>query len=119
MCLEDCTYTEDCELLDMTAPETVYGHAFLHEHTANLLRIFPDMHIENERVVSGEHLVAAEFVLVGTHSDEFLGYEASGNVIRWETCSFFDLTDDDRLIKRESYYYDWASVTAQLQPTAD
>jgi len=113
------TYTEDCEIVDVAAPEPSYGHAILHEHMDSLLRVFPDMHIENERLLSGEHLVAAEFELVGTHSGDFLGHPASGNVLRWVTCSFFDLTDDDERIKRETYYYDLGSVVAQLQSPAD
>ena len=113
------TYTEDCILIDVAAPEPMHGSAFLHEHMANLANAFPDMHIEDKRLLTGENLVAAEFVLVGTHLGEFLGYPPSGNVIRWVTCSFFDLTDDNERIWKETYYYDLASVTAQLQPRDD
>lgn len=113
------TYTEDCILIDVAAPEPTYGSAFLHEHMANLSNAFADMHIEDERLLTGENLVAAEFVIVGTHRGEFLGCPPSGNVIRWVTCSFFDLTDDNEKIWKETYYYDLASVTAQLQPRND
>lgn len=110
------TYTEDCVLIDMTQPGKVFGgHDFLREYLRATYNIFPDIHIENEHVISEGHTVAAQFEIVGTHKGEFLDCPPSNNLIRWQTCSIFELIGTDDRIKKETYYYDKASLIDQLR----
>lgn len=110
------TYTQDCVLIDITQPGKVFGgHDFLREYLKETYKVFPDIHIENEHVISEGHTVAAQFDIVGTHNGEFMGCPASGNLIRWQTCSFFEMIDSNDRIKKETYYYDKSSLLAQLR----
>ena len=107
------TYTEDCVLVDITE-ESPMGYDVLAPMLDQLYAAFPDMRVENEVLISEGHTVGAQFELVGTHKGEFMGQPASNNVIRWVTCSFFEMTDSNDLIKKETYYYDRGSVIKQL-----
>lgn len=115
------TYTPDCELVDVTQPQgqAAGGHQALRDYLKQFYQCFPDIRVTNERVISEGHTVAAQFELHGTHKGEFMGFPATGKTIRWITCSFFDLTDDNARIKKETYYYDMASLVAQLRGRPD
>ncbi len=109
------TYTEDCELIDITELEPFYGHDFLRAHLKAIYEVFPDIHVENAVLIAEGNIVAGQFDIVGTHAGEFMGCPASNNLIRWRTCSVFEMTESNDRIKRETYYYDKESVIKQLQ----
>ena len=109
------TYTEDCELVDMSQPEPVFGHGFLREYAAHMYEAFPDVHLENVRMFSEGNVVAVQMELVGTHVGEFLGYAGTGNTIRWRSASFFEMTESLDRIRKETYYYDKGRLIAQLE----
>jgi len=114
------TYTEDCELIDVTAAEPAYGHKLLREYAQQLFEAFPDMHVGEVKALLAEgHTVAAQFELVGTHTGEFLGCAPTNKTIHWPTCSFFELTETNDRILRETYYYDSGRLMAQLRDSKD
>ncbi len=110
------TYTEDCELVDITSPAPVHGHKILGDYARELFKAFPDMHVGEVKALLAEgHTVAAQFELVGTHKGEFLGCAPTNKTIHWPTCSFFELTETNDRILRETYYYDSGRLMAQLR----
>ncbi|WP_423065200.1 ester cyclase [Devosia sp. CN2-171] len=56
-------------------------------------RAFPDLHAEEQIVVAGDDLVAARFLVTGTHKGEFMGQAATGNPISYTEAVFVRFRD--------------------------
>jgi steroid delta-isomerase-like uncharacterized protein len=107
-------FSEDCEFVDLSDGSRIEGRAAFLEDLVELFTAIPDFHVVEHRLVAEDGSVAAEIRLSGTHASEWRGIPPSGNVFVWETCSFYDLNEDDELLKRERMYYDAALLERQL-----
>lgn len=76
------------------------GSAAVREGLAQRFRGLPDVHYgEDEHWVSGDHAVS-RWLLTGT--------TAEGESVRVRGCDLFDLADDGRICRKDSY---WKIVT--------
>ena len=107
-------FAEDCEFIDMTQPEPARGREALREIIHETWQGLPDFRPESWTLIADGNQVAAELQLVGRHEGEFLGYPPTGRVVRWPASAFYKLTPACDQIVRETYYYDLATLTAQL-----
>ncbi len=85
-------------LVDEIVAQTVVSHdAFpgqaagpegLKQTFSTFHKAFPDLHAEEQVVVAGGDLVAARFVVTGSHNGEFMGQAATGNPISYTEAVF-------------------------------
>lgn len=107
-------FAEDCVFIDMTQPEPARGREALRSYMRETWQGLPDFRPESWALIAEGNEVAAELQLVGKHEGEFLGYPPTGRVVRWPASAFYQLTPSGDQIARETYYYDVATLTAQL-----
>ncbi|MFZ0285572.1 MAG: ester cyclase [Terriglobales bacterium] len=58
------------------------GVAGLRDHYTNLLKAFPDMRIEIEDIIAQGEKVVHRFTFYGTHRGDFLGFAATGKLVK-------------------------------------
>ena len=107
-------FSEDCEFVDLSDGTRIEGRTAFLEDLVVLFSAIPDFHVVEHRLVAEGGSVAAEIRLSGTHLNHWRGLPPSGKVFVWDTCSFYDLNEDDMLLKRERMYYDAAALERQL-----
>ncbi|WP_051963103.1 ester cyclase [Deinococcus misasensis] len=73
--------TEDFQFIIPTQPVPLQGHEAMRRFVTRLRTVFPDVHFKVEQDFAQGHQVAALWSLTGTHSDTFLGIEASGRKV--------------------------------------
>ena len=76
------------------------------------LAAFPDLHNEIELILAEDDLVAAHQRWSGTHSDEFLGVEATGRRVEFSSTALLRIRDG--LIARAWDEMDAAAIVKQL-----
>lgn len=108
-------FSPDCMFIDATEPETVQGHAAFAEYMNATWDAFPDFHPAEASFCCRDNVVAAELVLAGTHEGPFLGVEPSGAMVRWNAAAFYTIDEERHQIVREAYYYDAATLRAELE----
>ena len=97
-------FADDC-VLETPRGENPWGTRFegsaaVREGLAQRFRGLPDVHYgEDEHWVSGQHAVS-RWLLTGTTPE--------GESVRVRGCDLFDLADDGRIRRKDSY---WKSVT--------
>lgn len=92
--------------------EPVDGAGNVRDLLAGLFAGFPDFHAAIERLHHGEHAVAVELRMRGTHRGPWAGLPATGRRIDVPALSLF-LFDGDRLTC-EKVYFDMATLLRQL-----
>jgi len=111
-------YTEDAEFFDCVGPSLFTGHAEIREHVFEpIFTAFPDFRCDDQvrHIVSDRNVVMAELVITGTHEAHYLGHPPTHRQVSWNTSGVWEITDDG-LIRREAFYWDAATLTAQLRP---
>lgn len=109
-------YAEDGEFFDCAGPTTIIGRDDIAKYVFGpIFTAFPDFRCDDKvrHIMSHNGVVAAELVITGTHSGEFLGCPASGNRVAWNTTGIWEVNSDG-LIAREAYYWDTDTVREQL-----
>ena len=106
-------YTDDVFFHDVTA-DPCHGKEEMRDFMAVFYRGFPDLRIEIRNVIAEGRLVAAEYDLLGTHTGTFLEHAATGRAFRIPALSVYEQEADGSLFKRETVYYDSASLFGQL-----
>src|SRR5215217_3544520 len=65
----------DANLPDVVGPQTE------RQYIADTLTAFPDLHLEIEQLIADGDLVAARYLVQGTHQGEFLGIPGTGRPV--------------------------------------
>ena len=65
----------DANLPDVVGPQAEQ------QHIADTLSAFPDLHFEIEQLIADGDLVAARYLVQGTHQGEFLGIPGTGRPV--------------------------------------
>ena len=104
-------YTDDVFFHDVST-DPCHGKQEMREFMQVFYTGFPDLRIEIGHVIASDHLVVAEYELLGTHTGPFLGHQPSGRAFRIPAVSIY--AHDGRLFTRETVYYDSASLFRQL-----
>ncbi|MFF2083542.1 ester cyclase [Nocardia sp. NPDC058176] len=71
----------------LPTPET--GVAAVEQVWANLLRVFPDVHVELEDMVAEDDKVVGRSTVTGTHRGEFMGIAATGKRVEYNEMFMF------------------------------
>jgi steroid delta-isomerase-like uncharacterized protein len=116
-------YREAINERDSGACERLLSEDFVHNGEARgrvgqrqavdyFLAAFPDLHNEIELILAEDDLVAAHQRWWGTHSDEFLGVEATGRQVEFTSTAVLRIRDG--LIARAWDEIDAAGLLQQL-----
>ncbi len=81
---------------------------------AETWEVFPDYHLLEPRVNTGEGFIVLEAVVAGTHSAPHFGVSPSGREVRFRACLVYELGPEGR-IRRERYYYDVEGLRRALE----
>jgi steroid delta-isomerase-like uncharacterized protein len=107
-------FSEDCVFVDVPLAETAQGRDAFRAYMEETFRGLPDFQPESWAFVAEGQNVAAELVLRGTHEGPFMGHGPTHREIRWRASAFYSLSPSLDQVMREVYYYDLASLEAQL-----
>jgi predicted ester cyclase len=77
----------DANLPDVVGPQAE------RKHIAEDLAAFPDLHFEIEQLIAEGDLVAARYLVQGTHQGEFLGIPGGGRQVRIQALESYRLAD--------------------------
>ena len=108
-------FAEDALFFDCAGPTEVRGREEIRERVfAELYTGVPDFHCAQiVHIAEVGNVGLAELVLAGTHLGPLWGNEPTGAAVRWHTAGTWEVGPDG-LFTREAYYYDPASLFAQL-----
>lgn len=67
----------------LTDRDMLGGHDAIRKYVGLIRRAFPDIQVEVEVLVEGEHRVAWQRTLRGTHEGAYQGFPASGRPVVW------------------------------------
>ncbi len=98
------TLTDDC-IYEL--PQTGHrweGHTGATQFYTGLLGAFPDIEFNLTYIVIGPQGVCEEAVATGTHTQEWLGWEPSGERATWRVVIFFPWDEEKKLFKGERVY---------------
>ena len=97
---EDCVYT--------VYPDDVswHGHEGATRFYTGLLTAFPDIDFQLTDIVIGPQGVCEEADVTGTHEQDWVGYEASGERVEFRVVIFFPWDPERRLFKGERVHVD-------------
>ena len=76
----------DANLPDVVGPQAE------RQHIADDLAAFPDLHFEIEQLIAEGDLVAARYLVQGTHRGEFLGIPGSGRQVTIQAAESYRLS---------------------------
>jgi predicted ester cyclase len=108
---------------EMVSPDVISHDAFpgqaggpegLKQTFSMFHRAFPDLHAEEQVVVAGEDLVAARFLVTGTHKGDFMGQAATENPISYTEAVFVRFRDG-RIVEHWSVA-DVSALMAAISP---
>jgi ketosteroid isomerase-like protein len=100
------TLTEDC-VYEIVGTEHVWrGHEGAARFYGGLLGAFPDIDFQLTNIVIGPQGVCEAADVTGTHEQDWLDYEASGEPVAFRVVIFFPWDPDARLFKGESVHVD-------------
>jgi steroid delta-isomerase-like uncharacterized protein len=108
-------FTDDCILEDTSSREVVRNREGLREYCTELLRIFPDFHVEPAEIYEDGKTAVMVLNLSGTHSAEFLGEPASGKRIEWRAVAVYRCNDELTKVHYETFAYDTGIILRQIR----
>jgi steroid delta-isomerase-like uncharacterized protein len=108
-------FTDDCILEDTSSREYVRGREGLREYCEDLLRIFPDFHVEPQEIYEDGKTAVMVLNLSGTHSADFLGFPPSGKKIEWRAVAVYRCNDELTKVHYETFAYDTGIITRQIE----
>lgn len=98
------TLTEDCVYEVLTTGHRWEGHEGATNFYLTLLGAFPDIDFQLTHIVIGPQGVCEEAVVTGTHKEDWLEYEASGQQVTFRVVIFFPWDPDAKLFSGERVY---------------
>ena len=111
----DMTMSDDVFAADLTVihqPLGTFDNESYQELVGALHVSFPDLTISDYTVVAVDDYVAAQFVLQGTFSADFLGVPATGETITTQGVIFAQVANGR--ITQMNLLYDWAGLAQQM-----
>jgi ketosteroid isomerase-like protein len=100
------TLTEDCVYEIVGTEHVWHGHEGAARFYGGLLGAFPDIDFQLTNIVIGPQGVCEAADVTGTHEQDWLDYEASGEPVAFRVVIFFPWDRDARLFKGESVHVD-------------
>jgi predicted ester cyclase len=98
------TLTDDCVYELVRPPHRWEGHEGAARFYGGLLAAFPDIHFDLTEIVIGPQGVCEGAAVTGTHEAAWLGFEATGKLLRWQVVIFFPWDDEQCLFRGEKIY---------------
>jgi steroid delta-isomerase-like uncharacterized protein len=93
-------------------PEPQHGREAWRQGFEMMRRAFPDLQAHIEDIVADQDRVAVRLRFRGTHSGEFLGFEATGRAVEYVSHEFYRISGG--LIAEEWICSDMATLLGQL-----
>jgi steroid delta-isomerase-like uncharacterized protein len=93
-------------------PEPQHGREAWRQGFEMMRRAFPDLQAHIEDIVADQDRVAVRLRFRGTHSGEFLGFEATGRAIEYVSHEFYRISGG--LIAEEWICSDMATLLGQI-----
>ena len=100
------TLTEDCVYELVQTGHRWEGHEGAAKFYTQLLTAFPDIDFQLTDIVIGPQGVCEEAHVIGTHEQDWVGYEATGERVEFGVVIFFPWDPEKRLFKGEKVYVD-------------
>jgi predicted ester cyclase len=101
------TLTDDCVYEIVGTKHVWHGHEGAARFYGGLLGAFPDIDFELTDIVIGPQGVCEEADVTGTHEQDWLDYEASGERVEFKVVIFFPWDPGAKLFKGEKV---WVSL---------
>jgi predicted ester cyclase len=98
------TLTDDCVYEIVGTPERWEGHEGATRFYLGLLSAFPDIHFDLTDIVVGPQGVVEEARVTGTHEQEWIDLEPSGERVEFTVVIFFPWDRERRLFRGEKVY---------------
>jgi predicted ester cyclase len=98
------TLTDDCVYEIVGTPERWEGHDGATRFYMGLLSAFPDIHFDLTDIVVGPQGVVEEARVTGTHEQEWIDLEPSGERVEFTVVIFFPWDRERRLFRGEKVY---------------
>lgn len=89
----------------------------LRDYTADVFEAFPDVHAEEERIVTTEDTTAIEWTIHGTHEGQFGDIPPTGETVALPGVSLIAVSEDG--IRSWRDYFDQQTFTEQLGLTSE
>ena len=106
-------YTDDAEIVDVTARTTMTGQGLIHAGAIDRLAGFPDLALQRVRLLIDGRTSADRWVMTGTQTGPYQGLPAAGRAIEVAGATFSEY-DPDGLIERDTHYIDVPALLCQL-----
>jgi predicted ester cyclase len=100
------TLTADCVYELPQSGHVWRGHEGAARFYGELLAAFPDIHFDLTDIVIGPQGVCEEAHVTGTHEQDWIGYEATGEPVEFGVVIFFPWDQERRLFTGEKVYVD-------------
>ena len=100
------TLTEDCVYSVAGTGARWEGHEGATRFYTELLTAFPDIHFDLISIVIGPQGVCEEADVTGTHEQDWLDYQASGERVEFKVVIFFPWDPDAKLFTGEKIHVD-------------
>jgi predicted ester cyclase len=98
------TLTDDCVYEIVGTPERWEGHEGATRFYLGLLSAFPDIHFDLTDIVVGPQGVVEEARVTGTHEQEWIDLEPSGERVEFTVVIFFPWDRERRLCRGEKVF---------------
>jgi predicted ester cyclase len=100
------TLTADCVYEIVGTEHVWHGHEGAARFYGGLLGAFPDIDFRLTDIVIGPQGVCEEADVTGTHEQDWLEYEATGDRVEFRVVIFFPWDQDAKLFKGEKVHVD-------------
>ena len=100
------TLTDDCVYELVGTEHRWEGHEGATRFYTGLLSAFPDIDFQLTDIVIGPQGVCEEARVTGTHEQDWVGYEATGERVEFGVVIFFPWDPEKRLFTGEKVYVD-------------
>ncbi|MDX1662029.1 MAG: nuclear transport factor 2 family protein [Gemmatimonadota bacterium] len=104
------TLTDDCVYEVLTTGHRWEGHAGATEFYTALLGAFPDVDFRLSDIVIGPQGVCERARFVGTHENDWLEFEATGQTVDFDVIIFFPWDRETGLFRGERVWFDPTEV---------
>lgn len=111
------TLTDDCVYTIAGESERWEGHDGATRFYTGLLTAFPDIKFDLTDIVVGPQGVCEEARVTGTHQNDWLGYEATGERVDFQVVIFFPWDRERRLFRGEKVYVQADGLNAPTTPS--
>ncbi len=115
--LVDDVFADDGIYEDVAMQASMRGKAEIRGFMEETFAGFPDFNVEQVRFFSTENMIASEWIMSGTHTGDFPGFEATGNPFSVRGASVAVVRDGK--IVRWTDYYDRHDLMSQLGAFGD